>query len=107
MITLNMKSLSSFAFRYGCSYIGARPKSMVLSTIQGELVFLFKSEHFGNTFFLWVRENFDSCHYSEKKMEYHSNTYYALFLQIPQNVTKKFLYPFRQFVGICNHRITF
>ena len=107
MIALKMKSLSSFAFRHGCSYFGARPKPMVLSTVQGELVFLFKPEHYGNTFFQWVRENFESCHYSETEYEYHSNTYCAVFLQIPQNVTNKFLFPFRQFVAICNHKITF
>ena len=107
MITLNMKALSSFAFRHGCSYIGARPKSSVLTGIQGEVVFLFKPNHFGNMFFQWVRENFDSCHYLEKELQYHSSKYYALFLQVPQSVSKKFLYPFRQFVGICNHKITF
>ena len=54
MLTLNIVSLASFAFKCGVSFIGGRSAESVLTGHAGELVFFFNHAYFGNLFFLWL-----------------------------------------------------
>lgn len=107
MLTLNIISLASFAFKCGVSFIGGRPVNYVLSGHNGELVFFFKHKFFGNRFFQWVRCNFNSYEYLETQLKYRGKSYLVVFLLIPQKINSKFLYSFKSFVPKSINLITF
>lgn len=104
-MSINVNSIASFAFKNHCSYFGGRSISSVISPYQGELVFLFKNNFFGNLFFQWIRWNFDSDLYQEKELIYKGNSYISIFLKVPQRVNKKFLFNFRKFSKLHPHLI--
>jgi len=105
MFNLSVLAVGSFALRCRCSYIGARPFNDILNGICGQLIFFFKPEYYGNIFFCWVRSNFDHFLIEERDLIYKGNTYKAIFLKIPQRVSKKFLLNFRVFSKKANHLI--
>ena len=107
MLTLNIISLASFAFKCGVSFIGGRSAESVLTGHAGELVFFFKPAYFGTLFFQWVRCNFNSSEYKETTLQYKGNSYSAIFLLIPQKINSKFLYSFKSFVPKSINLITF
>jgi hypothetical protein len=105
MVTISHKALAAFAFKQGASFIGGKPANDVLKGNLGVLVFMFTLKHKNNFFIMWVRENFDAVDYQEKILTWKGKKYQALFLHVPQVVSKKFLLPFRQFVQ--SHYISF
>ena len=107
MLALNQISLSSYAFKKGCSFIGGMPYSNVLKGLNGQLVFMFNSKHSNNEFFQWVRINFDSNLYQEKELQYKGKSYSTVFLTIPQVINKKFLLTFRSFSKQGQHLLSF
>lgn len=50
MQNLNFVSVASFALKNHCSFIGGRPANNVLKDFNGEIIFLFKKDYFGNLF---------------------------------------------------------
>ena len=101
MENLNFKSVASFALKNHCSFYGGRPVSDVLKGFNGEIIFMFHKDYFGNFFFQWVRCNYDSLQYKEKTLTYKGKEYSALFLLIPQKIPSKFLYSFKTFSKSC------
>ncbi len=104
MPNLNFISVASFALKNHCSFIGGRPCLNVLTGIQGEIIFLFKSNFaagirpFGrNLFIQWIRWNFDSVNYQEQQLNYKSVQYVAVFLKVPHKINRKFLLTFKSF----------
>jgi hypothetical protein len=107
MLTINHASLSSYAFKKGCSFVGGIPLASAIKGINGKLVFMFKPKYFGNEFFQWIRINFGSNLYEEKHLLYKGNSYRSIFLTVPQKVQQKFLLSFRQFSNNSNQLVTF
>lgn len=107
MDNLNFISVASFALKNHCSFFGGRPAVSVNKGLLGEMVFLFKPQHYGNSFFQWIRINSDSSNYFEKVLIWHGIKYYALFLKVPQKVNKKFLLSFRAFAKSCPHLVNY
>ncbi|MCP5061091.1 MAG: hypothetical protein GY936_01325 [Ignavibacteriae bacterium] len=103
----NVISISSFAFRNGCSFIGGHYYSNVLKGYAGEIIFMFNPQHKGNYFFQWVRSNFDSSDYSEQLLNYKGKSYNSVFIKIPQNIDRKFLLSFKQFSSKINHLVNY
>ncbi|MEW6509174.1 MAG: hypothetical protein AB1432_15685 [Bacteroidota bacterium] len=101
MENLNFVSVASYALKNHCSFIGGRPASDILNGFNGEIIFMFKKDHFGNLFFQWIRCTFDSSQYQEKLLVYKGKEYFALFLLIPQKIPSKFLYSFKTFSKSC------
>ncbi|GEM_PF-1863306 len=97
MPNLNFVSVASFALKNHCSFIGGRPADYVLNGFNGEIIFLFKKDYFGNLFIQWVRYNFNSSQYQEKILSYKGKEYAAIFLLIPQKIPSKFLHNFKTF----------
>jgi hypothetical protein len=101
MENLNFVSVASYALKNHCSFIGGRPASDVLNDFNGEIIFMFKKDYFGNIFFQWVRCNYDSEQYKEKTLIYKGKEYISIFLLIPQKIPSKFLYSFKTFSKSC------
>lgn len=101
MENLNFVSVASFALKNHCSFIGGRPASDVLNGFNGEIIFMFKKDHFGNLFIQWVRYSFNASQYQEKVLLYMGKEYLALFLLIPHKIPSKFLYSFKTFSKSC------
>ena len=104
---LNVISVSSFAFRNGCSFIGGRYLPKVIKDYSGEIIFMFNPKLTGNYFFQWIRYNFDSTEYFEKILLYKGKSYISIFLKIPQKIDKKFLLSFKQFALKANHLVNY
>ena len=105
MVNLNFVSVASFALKNHCSFIGGRPANNVLKGFNGEIIFLFKKDYFGNLFIQWVRYTFDSSQYQEKILTYKGKEYAAIFLLIPQKIPLKFLLNFKSFARLAPHRL--
>jgi hypothetical protein len=103
----NVISVSSFAFRSGCSFIGGRYSISVLKGYHGEIIFMFNPQHKGNYFFQWVNQNFDSSDYFERLLTYKGKSYISIFLKIPQKIDRKFLLSFKQFISKANHLVNY
>ncbi len=101
MENLNFVSVASYALKNHCSFIGGRPSSDILNGYNGEIIFMFKKNHFGNFFFQWVRYNYDSNQYQEKILIYKGQEYSTIFLLIPQKIPSKFLCSFKIFSQSC------
>ncbi len=105
MPNLNFVSVASFALKNHCSFIGGRPASNVLKGFNGEIIFLFKKDYFGNLFIQWVRYTFNSSQYQEKILVYKGKEYAAIFLLIPQKIPSKFLHNFKTFSKSCAYHL--
>ncbi|MFZ1290776.1 MAG: hypothetical protein WAR79_11840 [Melioribacteraceae bacterium] len=105
MYTINQ--ISSFAFKYNCSYIGGKPHNNVLNGLLGQLVFFFNPEHNNNFFFQWLRLNHNSTEYFQTTLNYKGKSYAVIFLSIPQKIEKKFLKSFKQFSKKQTHFINY
>jgi len=103
MLNLNFIAVASFAFKHHCSFVGGRPASNVLKNYNGEIIFLFRKQFFGNYFIQWVRYNFDSSQYREKTLNYKGIEYISLFLLIQQKIPHKFLFSFKKFTKQAAH----
>lgn len=103
----NVNHLSSFAFRCGCSFIGGRPFTGVLTGKLGEIVFFFKPHHYGNKFFKWIKQNFNSREYDERILIWKGQQYYSVFLTIQPKIDKKFLLSFRNFINKSTHLVNY
>jgi len=104
---LNISALVSFALRNHCSFIGGKPFNRVLAGLRGQLVFFFKPEHQYNLFFMWVRSNFDHEDYSKTTLFYRGKEYAVIFLSVPHNIKRKFLFSFRTFSKRHHHLINY
>ena len=105
MVNLNFVSVASFALKNHCSFIGGRPANNILNGFNGEIIFMFKKDYFGNLFIQWVRYSFDSSQYQEKILTYKGKEYSSIFLLIPQKIPLKFLYNFKTFSKLAAHRL--